>query len=350
MSIQLGRNIVFIDSFQCMCQSLDRLAGNLPDDKYIHITHNSEGDINLLKRKGVYPYEYMDSFEIFNESQLPDKSKFYSSLNDEHINDDDHTHAHHIWETFQCKTLGNYHDLYLKTDVLLLTEVFENFRKTCLIHYGLVPCYYFSAPGLAWDAMLKITGIELELISDINMSHMIQSGMRGGISYISTRYSKANNKYIKDYNPDEPGSHIIYLDANNLYGWAMTQHLPTGGFRWMTRNEIDKTNLEKYNDTNTKGLILEVVMKYPEELHDLHNDYPLAPEKIPVTNAMLSPYCNKISEKFKIKHNNTCKKLIPSLLTKERYILQHENLKLYLDLLMKLKKTHRVLEFNQSNW
>ena len=188
----------------CHHHLIDRLAGNLPHDKYIYTSEDSTNvdsvgasKLELLKRKGVYPYEYMDSFEKFNETQLPDKSKFFSSLNDAHINDDDYTHAQNIWKTFQCKTLGDYHDLYLKTDILLLADVFENFRKTCLKHYGLDPCYYFSDPGLAWDAMLKMTGIELELINDIDMSHMIQSGMRGGISYISTRYSKANNKYMK---------------------------------------------------------------------------------------------------------------------------------------------------------
>ena len=153
----------------------------------------------------------------------------------------------------------------------MLADVFENFRKTCLKYYGLDPCYYFSAPGLAWDAMLKMTEIKLELITDIDMSHMIQSGMRGGISYISTRYSKANNKYLKDYNPNETESHIIYLDANNLYGWAMSQPLPTGEFRWLTQNEINKTDLGRLQ-SNNKGLILEVDLEYPKELHDLHND------------------------------------------------------------------------------
>lgn len=145
----------------------------------------------------------------------------------------------------------------------MLADVFENLRKTCLQYYELDPCYYFSAPGLAWDAMLKMTSIELELISDVDVSHMVQSGMRGGISYISHRYSKANNIYMKDYNKDEEESHIIYLNANDLYGWVMSQASPSGGFHWMTENEIKKIDLAKYNNISEKGLILEVDLEYP---------------------------------------------------------------------------------------
>ena len=176
--------------------------------------------------------------------------------------------------------MGEYHDLYLRSDVLLLTDIFESFRKTCLQYYSLDPCRYFTSLGFSWDAMLKMTNIKLELMIDVDMYQFIEKGMSGGVSYIANRYGKANNKYTKEYNEKAPSKYIMYLDANNLYGWAMSQSLPTGGFRWLTGKEINKLDLGKYKTDGKKGLILEVDLEYPQELHNLHNDYPVAPEKI----------------------------------------------------------------------
>ena len=301
-----------------------------------------------MARKGVYPYDYMDSFDKFDE-KLPAKEEFYSILNNEHISDEDYKHAKNVWNTFSLKNMGEYHDLYLKSDILLLADVFENFRKTCLEYYKLNPCHYFSSPGLSWDAMLKMTKIKLELMTDIDMFQFIEKGLRGGISYIANRYGEANNKYMKEYNEKAPSKYIMYLDANNLYGWAMSQYLPTGGFRWMTQKQIDKINLAKYKEDSEKGLILIVDLDYPKKLHDLHNDYPLAPEKVRVTEDMLSNYSKKIAKKYKI-HAGLVSKLIPTLCKKEKYVLHYRNLQLYLNLGLKLTNIHRVLEFDQSPW
>ena len=186
-------------------------------------------------------------------------------------------------------------------------------------------------------------------MTDIDMFQFIEKGLRGGISYIANRYGKANNKYMKEYNEKAPSKYIMYLDANNLYGWAMSQYLPTGGFRWMTQKQIDKINLAKYKEDSEKGLILEVDLEYPEDLHDLHNDYPLAPEKVKVTEDMLSDYCKKIAEKYGIS-TGLVSKLIPTLGKKEKYVLHYRNLQLYIDLGLKMTKVHRALEFNQSPW
>ena len=131
------------------------------------------------------------------------------------------------------KNMGNYHDHYLKKDFLLLADVFEKFIDTCMKFYGLNPCYYFSSPGLSWDTMLKITGIELGKISDIDKYLFIENELRGGISYIAKIYAKANNKYVKVYDSKEPSKFITYLDMNNLYGWGMSDYLPYGGFKWL---------------------------------------------------------------------------------------------------------------------
>ena len=349
MAFMLGNHLTFIDSFQFMSSSLDKLVSNLPRGSFKYTSQVFKGKkLDLMARKGVYPYDYMDSFEKFNE-KLPSKEDFYSILNNEYISDEDYKHAQNVWNTFKLKSMGEYHDLYLKSDILLLADVFENFRKTCLEYYKLDPAHYFTSPGLSWDAMLKMTNIKLELMTDIDMFQFVEKAMRGGISYIANRYGKANNKYMKEYNEKAPSKYIMYLDANNLYGWAMSQYLPTGNFKWMTEKQINKINLATYKEDSKKGLILEVDLEYPRELHDLHNDYPLRPEKVKVTENMLSNYCKKIKEKYNISIGQV-HKLIPTLNNKEKYVLHYRNLQLYLDLGLKLTKVHRVLEFDQSPW
>jgi len=351
MSFMLGNHLVFLDSFQFMSSSLDNLISNLPKDSFKYTSQEFESDkqFNLMTKKGVYPYDYMDSFDKFDETQLPHKENFYSLLNDKHITDKQYEHAKSVWKQFKLKTMGEYHDLYLKSDILLLADVFENFRKTCLEYYKLDPCHYFTSPGLSWDAMLKMTNVKLELMTDIDMFQFIEKGLRGGVSYIANRYGKANNKYMQDYDKKLLSKYLMYLDANNLYGYGMSQYLPTGGFRWLTKREIKNYDLAKYKDDSKKGLILEVDLEYPNELHDLHNDYPLAPEKVKVTEDMLSDYCKKIKEKYNISVGQV-NKLVPTLRNKEKYVLHYRNLQLYVSLGLKIKKVHRVLEFNQSPW
>ena len=186
--------------------------------------------------------------------------------------------------------------------------------------------------------MLKMTDIKLELMTDIDMFQFIEKGMRGGVSYIANRYGKANNKYMKEYDEKAPSKYIMYLDANNLYGWAMSEYLPTGGFKWSTEEKINNINLAEYKNDSKQGLILEVDLEYPKELHDLHNDYPLGPEKVKVTEDMLSDYCKKIQKKFNIS-SGLVHKLIPTLSNKEKYVLHYRNLQMYLNLGLKLKKS-----------
>ena len=193
--------------------------------------------------------------------------------------------------------MGNQDDHYLKKDVLLLADVFEKFIGTCLKYYGLDPCHYFSSPGLSWDAMLKMTGIELEKISDIDKYLFIEKGLRGGISYIAKRYAKANNKYINDYDPKKPSTFISYLDMNNLYGWTMSEYLPYSEFEWL--KNVDKFDVMSVKECNSIekipiGYFLKVDLKYPDKLHELNNDYPLALEKLAVSGDMFSKYCKKM--------------------------------------------------------
>ena len=319
----IKHKIRFIDSYKFMNDSLESLINNLPDDGFNNLERYYKGEkLSLVKQKGFYPYEYMNSLERFKEDKIPSKEAFYSRLNEEGISDEDYERVKKVWNVFGMKTLQDYHDLYNVTDVLLLADVFENFRNVCMENYELDPAHYFTAPGLAWDACLKITDVELELLSDIDMLLMIEKGIRGGTSMISNRYAKANNKYMDEsFNEKDPSKYIMYLDANNLYGWAMSKPLPTHGFEWMKVDELETWELH--------SCILEVDLEYPENLHDLHNDYPLAPEQIVV---------NKVS------------KLIPNLGNKKRYVLHYENLKQYLKLGLKLTHIHNGIKFKESPW
>ena len=297
-----------------MSRTLEKLIDNLPkeDLKYTSGIFKDKA-LEVMSQKGVYPFDYMDSFEKLNQTTFPSKEQFYSQLNNEYISDDDYKHAKRVYKGFGLKNMGEYHDLYLLSDVLLLADVFENFRKTCLQYYKLDPAHYFTSPGLSWDAMLKMTDIELELMHDVDMYQFVEKGTRGGISYIGNRHGVANNKYMTYYDKNKSTKYISYFDANNLYGWAMSQYLSTGNFKWLTDKQIAKLDLAKYHDDSDKGLILEVDLEYPEELHELHNDYPLASEKIKVTENILSDYAKKIQEKFSILVGDVYK-LIPALI------------------------------------
>ena len=314
-----------------MASSLDALSKNLHKDQCKNLNRAYSGkQIDLLLRKGVYPYEYIDSIDRLSETELPPKSAFYSKLNDSDISDEDYEHAQTVWTEFGFKTLREYHDLYNVSDVLLLADVFENFRDVCMNNYKLDPAWYYTSPGLAWDAALKLTGIELELLSDYDMILMIKHGIRGGISTISNRYAKANNKYMGEaFDSNKPSSFITYLDANNLYGWAMSKPLPTKGFKWMREDELN--NWKSITSQEGVGCILEVDLEYPKELHDLHNDYPLAPESVKLEGSAVP-------------------KLIPNLDNKTKYVVHYENLKLYESLGLKISKIHRGVSFDESAW
>ena len=218
--------------------------------------------------------------------------------------------------------MKDYHKLYNLSDVPLLAAIFENFGSICLNHYGLDPAWYFGTPGLPWDATLKITKIQLELLSDSDMLLMIECGIRGGIATISHRHAKANNEYMgTEYDPAEETIFISYLDANNLYGWAMSKQLSTSRFKWMTDDEID--------DWKHMSCFPEVDLEYPEDENDLHNHYPLASERIEIRNV---------------------EKLIPNLNNKTNCVVHYEKLKLYESLGLKITKIHRGTKFEESAW
>ncbi|KFM58535.1 hypothetical protein X975_19802, partial [Stegodyphus mimosarum] len=341
-------SLIFIDSFQFMNASLEKLVSNLPEEKFRILKENiHHQDIKLLLRKGVYPYEYINSFDKFKETQLPFIENFQSTLTGESISSDDYIHAQTVWQAFHIQNLGEYHDLYVKSDVLQLADVFENFRQLCKTYYSLDCAHFMTAPGLAWQACLKMTDQALELLTDVDMHLFIENGIRGGVSMITQRKSVANNKYLKNFDSTKESKYILYLDANNLYGWAMSQPLPYGNFEWV---EPDKNIIEKIltlSEDSLDGYILEVDLEYPKELHNAHNDYPLAPEKMKIIANHLSPYAVSVLKNDKFISNT---KLVPNLNPKFNYIIYHKNLQLYLSLGMKLTHVHKIIKFKQKAW
>ena len=325
--------IRFIDSFKFMASSLGALVNNLPKNAFNNLDrYYTPGQAELIKRKGFYPYEYMDTEDKLNDTKLPPREAFYSKLSGIGISKADYNHALNVWNVFKMKTFKEYHELYNETDVLLLADVFENFRDSSLKTYGLDPAHYFTAPGLAWDVCLKITGVELELLNDPDMLLMFEKCIRGGISMISNRYGEANNKYVGgDFNKKKPSKYLMYLDENNLYGCGINMKLPTHGFKWLTSGEMEKLfETQELHTWNKTPCILEVDLEYPEKLHDLHNDYPLCPERVMCKNGV--------------------EKLIPNLRDKKKYVTHYKNLIQYLKLGMKLKRIHRGIKFVESEW
>ncbi|XP_070522397.1 uncharacterized protein [Cardiocondyla obscurior] len=323
----------FIDLFKFLNTSLEKLASFLNKDKLrvlrYEFSNLSNKNFDLLTRKGVLPYEYIDSIEKLEDTCLPPRESFYSSLTDDTVSENDYAHAIDIWQRFSIQTLGEYSDLYLKTDVLLLADIFENFRDSCITSYKLDPAYYYTLPGFTWDAMLKHTNIKFELLTDIDMVMFIERGIKGGLSQCSGRYAHANNKYMQSYDSLKPSTYLMYFDVNNLYGWAMCQPLPYANFQWVD----DASNFDVINVPldSPDGYILEIDLEYPQKLHDEHVDLPFCPTR----------------DKSPGKRQD---KLFATLCDKKRYIIHYRNLQQCIRHGLHVTKIHRVLQFKQSPW
>lgn len=320
----------FLDSFNFLATSLDKLIKTMNVKDFVNLRSNFCNDklFSLLTRKGVYPYDYMTDWSCYEQTSLPLKCHFYNSLTNEYISDEDYNYAQLVWNEFKINNLGEYTDLYLKTDVLLLSDIFQNFRQTCKQYYKLDPAFYITAPSLSFDAMLFKTGVELELISDLAIIRMIQDGIRGGLCMCSHRYAKANHKYVSEYDTSKSECFISYLDCNNLYGYSMCQYLPYSSFRFLTVNEINSLNVESVEDNAEWGYILEVDLEYPKHLHNYHNDLPFCPEKC-------------------IPPGGKSTKLIANLYNKYNYVIHYVYLKKCIEHGLILRKVHRVITFRQ---
>ena len=357
-SITLGA-VRFIDSFQHLPSSLETLVKNLFNDvtendvinlprskaTFHHLAkefkHLSEDHFRLLLRKGVFPYNWLDSPLKLHEPQLPNREDFFNDLKQEPISLEDYEHAQRVWEAFQMKTFQDYHDLYLKTDVLLLADVMDNYRAVTLSSHQLDPLNFLTAPSLSFNAALKRTKVELRLLTDLDMIHFFQRGIRGGLSYICKRRSQANVSTMGEaFDPSKPTQEILYVDANNLYGYAMSEPMPTGNFKWMSPEEFLTTepqDLGSFQDTLNRlkqspvNYVLEVDALVPDELHDYMSDFPFLPEN------MIPP-------------GGKTSKLINHLGDRHRYIIAYEMMLLAREQGIQFPKIHRVLRYDQSYW
>ena len=315
--------------FKCNeCHNKTIKPSNLLKEKFSNTYRLCDDDLDkfmLLIRKGVYPYEYTDSDERIKEITLPPIEKCYSNLYQKHISDKDYEHAKNVWSTFNIENIEEYHDLYVQVDTLLLSDIFENFRDMCLDVYELDPAYFVSVPGLAWQACLKTTNIKLELLTDIDMSIMFEKRITGGISQAIHRYAKANNKYMKNYNKNILSSYLLYLHANNLYGWAIRKKVPVDNFQWAKNlNIYSEDFIKRYDENSEQGYLLEVDIEYPKELAKLHEDLTFLPER--------------------------GDKLYATLQDKYKHVVHISTLKQALNHGLKLKKVHRVIKFTQKTW
>lgn len=344
-SFSIG-NLTFIDTFRFMSTSLEKLIQNVDQDKKIFLRHLAKDDkqFKIMNKKGLFPYDWFDNInkldasideltiDDFNNKQNMSKLKRcdYSWENDydEDIIYDEWDYFRYVVNTLNIKTFEEYHDFYLNIDVNGLADVFESFRNTSLEYYKLDPCYYVGTPSFAWDAMLLKTKIKLELLTDSDMYQFFERGIRGGQSVIFKKYCEANNKYMITYDENKISTYIIYIDANNLYGEAMSHKIPYKGFKWNTQLTLE--DVMNYNEeTSDIGYVLEVNLKYPAELHDKHNDYPLAPERLTI---------------------NKNEKLCGTFMDKNNYIVHIKNLKFYLEQGMELVSINRAVQFEQKTW
>ena len=361
----------FLDSMKFFQDSLEKVAESLsPEDFNLTRKHmsNDEEKVQLLTKKGIYPYDYIDSFDKFNETDLPSKDKFFSRLRKSGITEEEYQRAKLIWNKFNCKNLGEYSDLYCLSDTLILADCFEKFRKFFLENHEIDPCHSYSTPGLTWEVGLKFTEVELELLTDYDMYLMFEQGRRGGFSgVLGSRKVIANNKYLTDYDKEKLSNFILYLDANNLYGWAMSQKLPTGNFNWQYNENYNyKSPQTKAFCSDYKRLLneripflIECDLQYPDKVKLNSKNFPFLPINRVIKYEELSDYqrnllLNKIKSSDSMQEGEKLmgkeKKLILDFYDKERYVIHHRMLKFYLRKGIIVTKVHKIITFDESDW
>ncbi len=333
----------FIDSFQFMSSSLQTLAKNLPHTLKHHLSvHiNDATKVNLLCQKGHFPYTYLSDYSRLSTPHLPPIEEFYNDLKRESLSEQEYRHVQTVWSHFECQTLQDYLEVYLLSDVLLLADIFENFRLQSLTHYQLDPCHFVSTPSLSWYSMLKKTKVELELLCDIDMYLMFEQNIRGGVCHVSKRYARANNPYMLGgdddegavYDPSKRTSYLMYYDQNSLYANAMSHYLPQSDFRWLPSEEISELNILTLAPDAETGYVLEVDLEYPQTIHAAHKDYPFCAEKSIPPNSK-----GKVA------------KLMCTVENKTKYVIHYLYLQCALQHGLRLTKIHRVLAFSQSPW
>ena len=339
----------FLDSAAFMNCKLEDLANDLhsiPSFEYDILDQMNLYDANetdkkkALLRKGIYPYEYMSDESILKQNCLPPKEHFFSKLSNSGVSEKDYEFAQFVFKIFNCKNMQDYTELYCATDCALLAEIFCEFRREIYADTGLDIAHNISLPQFTEESMKKKTKVKYELMTDINQILMVENNIRGGVSYIANRHAKPENK----------NEEIIYIDANNLYGFAMSQFLPHSNFRYLNLDEIENTDWKQIETAGENGFILEVDLNYPEHLHLSHNSFPLAPEHLNITFDMLSPYAKMCLQTLRNTEKYSAKKLTATFTARKNYVVHFSNLKFYLQQGLEITKIHSVIAFKQEKF
>ena len=341
ISIQIA-NFIFKDTYLFLNKSLDYLTGTINNEDRISLKQEfGEENYILLTKKGIYPYDYFDNIKKYKENKLPIKSEFFNKINNKNISNEDYKHAINVFETFKCNNLLDYSILYLETDLCHLADVFQKCSNFTYETYELDCRHSFTLPGYSWECMLKMTKIELELISDSDIYLFLMDTIRGGMTVCNKKFVKADNIYTrkKDENSDI-NRYLMYLDANNLYGLSMSKPLPYKNFKW--------SNDVSLNENKLKTGIYEVDIEIPENLHNKFKDFPVCAEIKSIDENNLSDYQKYLNDKLNIKHNEKDKKLILDLLPKKNYKVYYKNLEYHLKLGIKITKIHKILTFDEK--
>lgn len=342
-TIQLN-SFVFLDSLAFLNASLDTLTCDLVSSGHafpiLSQMYPSQDDKTLLLRKGVFPYEFCTSIERLQKQQeIPDIDHFYSKLKESSISVADHEHANHVFRHFRCQNMVDYTILYVTLDVLLLAEAMSAFREKTFSAFRLDCAHYLSLPMLSFDIMLKFTKAKIEHIADMDMFQLTQKHIRGGVSFINQRLCEATSD-----------RHLLYLDVNNLYGYAQTQPLPISEYVFLTKQEIRTFRLSQITSDCNIGYILEVDLEYPPKLHVHHSSFPLAPHHIDINWNTLSPFSKQCHTHLNNSNQYKARKLTSTFLPRKNYVCHGRNLVFYLDLGLKLTKIHSIIQFRQSTF
>lgn len=314
----------FIECCQILPWDLENLVKHMKNNDFKEVSNKfGSQNLDLILKQGIPHTQFIDSFQKWQKAQVPVKAAFFSSLAEANISPDQIEHAEKVWSSFDLKTNEEYLDIYLKRNVFILCDVVEKMRILLFETYELDVAHYFNTPEFSWDAMLKHTNIELELICDISVAQFIKNGIRDGLSFCTNGLSISNNKFIPDYDSKKPSTFIINLELNTLYNLTMSQFLPSGNFRWLTEHELKYFKIEQIDTDNSTGYILEVDLEYPQNIHDFQHDFPFCCEKLNLNSMSTLDYIRK-------------------------YIIYHKRLIQCLSNGLKLTTIHRVLKFSQS--
>ena len=310
---------------------------------------------DLIRSKGVFPYSYFDSLPKLNDTKLPPRSAFFNDLTGEECSEEDYRHAEKAWSLFECKTFHDYMIAYLKLDIVLLADVYEQFRKMSLSQDGLDPIHFISLPGLSFMSAFKMTKEKIHLLQDPDLYSLFERGIRGGLTFVNKHRSKSEIFKVNDV---EQKKTILYIDENNLYGKALSEPLPHSNFHDLNMEEINNLfpnsdSILKLNKNDDMGYLFEVDLDYPPKIHKKTQDFPLAPESGEVTEDMLSPFMKKLLNKIHTERGDkpsfkSCRKLLLTQYNKKNYVVHYALLQFFLQEGMVLNKIHRVVSFTQK--